>query len=443
MRTSIISSLAVLGLCLDVVPAECQTTAPSAAVFGGSQTRDGQGDGLGLSLSAYEAYDDDVLAGTTGSGTPSQPSIASRQSGLYSGLAVGLLYARSGDTSNIRSWANSAIAYYPDQSNLSAVYHQLGLAFSAPLGSRVRVSGSPFADYRPYYSLRLLPVSAVPEPEPALAISEGGPAPSPEIDYTRIQRNSYRYGGNFGLGVSVTNRLGLGINYGHVQTAADEGLVDTRVRGGGAGLTYRLTRNAALRASYSRYESSYEVLDRRPTETQNITIGINYNKPLSITRRTHLEFGTGSAIADDAGGNRRFQALGSALLRHQMGRTWSARTDYRREFGYLEGFAQPVLSDSVGGGFGGLMSPRVEFSSDARYFNGAVGLTPNAPRFDTYSAWVRVRTGLNRSLAAYAEYFFYHYEFADAAARPTGLPPRYSRNGVRVGLTLWVPLVKN
>ena len=46
-----------------------------------------------------------------------------------------------------------------------------------------------------------------------------------------------------------------------------------------------------------------------------------------------------------------------------------------------------------------------------------------------------------RTLAVYVEYLFYHYNFHDVADRPFGLPRKFSRNGVRVGLSLWLPLI--
>jgi hypothetical protein len=363
---------------------------------------------LGLSAQVYEAYDDDVLASSTGSGSNRPPaSAAAGQSGFYSAFGVGLLYSHRGDSSSFRSWANSGAAYYPDQSELSAIYHQLGLSLSAPLGSRVNLYVSSFADYRPRYSLQPIPLLEVPEPDPALAVSAGTAAPAPDIDYTIVPHESYRYGGNAGLHFSLTGRLNLGVDYGRVQTTSSDGLTDMQVQGGGAALRYKLTRNASLKAGYSRREATFEGLVRLPSVTEHINVGIDYHKALSITRTTQLRFGSGSAIAQDNRGRRRLEAIGSASLVHQFKRTWAAQSEYRRDVGYIEGFSQPVFSDSVSAGVGGLVSRRVEFSADARYLNGTSG---------------------------------FHYEF-DEGVRPPGLPPTYSRNGVRVGLSLWVPLV--
>jgi hypothetical protein len=123
-----------------------------------------------------------------------------------------------------------------------------------------------------------------------------------------------------------------------------------------------------------------------------------------------------------------------------MGRTWSAQAQYRREVRYIEGFLHPVFSDSASSSVSGLLSRRVDVAVNASYVTGTVGLSRGSPRFDTYSASARVRRALTRKLAAYIEYLFYHYEFDEAAARPAGLPRKFDRNGVRVGLSLWLPL---
>jgi hypothetical protein len=441
LRTSIIAFATAVGLCFSAGRAECQSTSPSStAVYGGAQARNAPSDGLGLSVQAYGAYDDNVLAGTSGSGTPTFPAVSSAQSGFYSGLATGLLYGHSGERASFRSWANSAVVYYPDQSDLTAIYHQLGLGLSAPLGDRVNISGTAFGDYSPRYTLRLFPVLAAVETETELAISDQIAAPAPDLDYTIVQRDSYRYGGSGSVNVSLTTRSSLGVGYGYAQSSSTDGFFDMQVRNARASFGYKISRNASLTAGYSRQEAMYERPNARTSLAESVNIGVNFNKPLSITRRTYVQFATGTAITENLQGERSLRATGSALLSHQIGRSWSVHADYRRGVGYLEGFVEPTFYDSAGAGVGGLISPRVEFSSDARYFRGSVNLRSSSP-FDTYSAWVRVRTALNRSLAAYAEYFFYRYEFADASTRPIGVASQYHRNGVRVGLSLWVPLV--
>ena len=71
----------------------------------------------------------------------------------------------------------------------------------------------------------------------------------------------------------------------------------------GAGVRYHrgLTRNASLRLGYgfggARYpNATTSALDRRGVH--NIDAGVDYGRALSISRRTHFSFTTGSALGD-------------------------------------------------------------------------------------------------------------------------------------------------
>jgi hypothetical protein len=323
--------------------------------------------------------------------------------------------------------------------DFTSIYHQAGLLFAAPIGPRVTLHGGPFAEYSPRYSLRSFPGLPDFNPTPGLSISGPMTTAGPDFDYTSVLRDTQRYGASIGTNLHITNRATIGLDYGYAHTAS-EGLTDRQVRAAGAHAGFKLTRDAWFTAGYSRQTSWYDGMEPHTTSTGNIDIGAYFEKPLSLTRRTRLKFGTGAA---STGHNRNFlglRAVGSASLVHQIGRTWSIGADYARGLGYIEGFTEPVFSDSAGAGFGGLLSRRVELSAGTRYFTGTVSTSAAGRAFDTYGAWARIRTGLTRTLAAYAEYRFYHYEFTDAAIRPLGMPANFQRNSVRVGLNLWVPL---
>jgi hypothetical protein len=47
---------------------------------------------------------------------------------------------------------------------------------------------------------------------------------------------------------------------------------------------------------------------------------------------------------------------------------------------------------------------------------------------------------VTKALATYVEYVYYFYTFSPTLPLPPGVPPGLTRNGVRVGLTLWAPL---
>jgi hypothetical protein len=78
------------------------------------------------------------------------------------------------------------------------------------------------------------------------------------------------------------------------------------------------------------------------------------------------------------------------------------------------------------------------------YSNGtsALASSADAATLDTYTADVRLRYALGRSVALFASYLYYVYEFQARTPSSATVPPALERNGVRVGLTLWLPLLR-
>ena len=109
---------------------------------------------------------------------------------------------------------------------------------------------------------------------------------------------------------------------------------------------------------------------------------------------------------------------------------------------YLADLPVPVFADGVGAAVDGLISRRVDVSASAGYSNGESALSRDSLRFDTYTGNLRVRYALSRTFAMYGEYLYYYYDFRGSAQLLAGIPPGLERNGVRAGLTLWVPALR-
>jgi hypothetical protein len=88
-----------------------------------------------------------------------------------------------------------------------------------------------------------------------------------------------------------------------------------------------------------------------------------------LTRRTKLSFGTGLVSVSDQTSTRhttRHTAIGNAQLTRELGRTWLATLTYDRDVSFVDTFQQPVISDGVSVGLGGLVStPTIDISSTA------------------------------------------------------------------------------
>ena len=440
VRTCAVLSVAMVGLWLGVARAESQPTRAGRmgpAVFGGTGTRADKPGGLDLYAQLFTSYDNAVLADQSGSGS-TRPKGSSSVDGLYPGLSVGLQYARPSRSIDFLASGSSSVNYYPDL-DLTNTYHQIALSLTRRFGRRFTLHASPFASYSPHYSMQafLAPLPVAPGDDGL--IDNAAPA-APDVDSTIIDRRSVRYGGNIELRMLAAKHSTVSVRYGHIKTdSTGISRGDFELQSIGVNFGHMLTRSATLRAGYSIQESTFEGSAAPVSQTQSVNVGVDYRKPLSKSRRTYLRINTGSVIADQVVGQQ-IQVTGLASLVHQMGRTWSAQGQYRRQVGYLEGFVRPVFTDSANVGVRGLMTRRVDVSVNANYITGTDGLRQGSARFDSYSASAMVRRALTQTLAGYIEYLFYHYNFDEAADRPVGLPRTFNRNGVRVGLSLWLPL---
>lgn len=433
MKQLFIPLAVVVSLSASTEAALCQTPPSSPAVFGGAAQEEQQG-GLDALVELFQAYDDNVLAGQ-GGGSPTQP-VAETASGMYSGVGVAAQYNRLGDGANFRSWVNSAVRYYPDFKDLFAASHQVGVNLSHPLSRRVTLQIGSVGFYSPRYSMRLFPDS---DSDRETVASDQTISAGSDIDFAVVRGTYFRYAGDTSLTFILSNLSNVSVRYGISKTEFDDLPEDLEVQTAGIRFIHRFTKNASLRLGYLRQEGNYVTTDRQLVE--NLTLGVDYSKPLSRSRRTVVHFSSGSVAAEDGNG-RRFQATGSATLAHHIGRTWIARVDYNRGMRHIEGFDRPIFSDSASMTLGGLATRRIETYLSGAYFTGTVGLRGNAPRFESYAAFARMRTAVTKTLAAYLEYRFYHYRFDAAADRPLGVPRAFDRNGARIGLSLFVPLIK-
>src|SRR5262249_18341707 len=166
----------------------------------------------------------------------------------------------------------------------------------------------------------------------------------------------------------------------------------------------------------------------------------DFLKPLSLTRRTTLTFSVGPSMIEQ-NNSRQYRVVGDAAISHEMGRTWAARATYHRGVGMVAGLNSAVFSDGFGAALEGLLTRRLDFTAMGSYSTGEFALTGAQNNFDTYQASARLRAALQQSTAVFVEYVAYRYQFDSRFALPSGLPGRLVRQGVRTGLTLWLPVI--
>jgi hypothetical protein len=135
-----------------------------------------------------------------------------------------------------------------------------------------------------------------------------------------------------------------------------------------------------------------------------------------------------------------YKVLGDFAFRYQFRKSWETRASYRRGLEYVPELSAPVYTDGFSAVIGGLFNPRMDFSATAGYSTGESAVLRSASAFDTYTASARVRHAVTRTLAAYVEYLYYYYDFGRTQL-PLGVPSTMERNGIRIGITVWVPVI--
>jgi hypothetical protein len=113
---------------------------------------------------------------------------------------------------------------------------------------------------------------------------------------------------------------------------------------------------------------------------------------------------------------------------------------YTRDTDFTLGFAAPLLNDSVSAGVGGQLALRVKWSAGGGYSRGTVGF--GSDTFAGYTGSSRLDVALTRTLAAYCQYAYYHYD-TPAGSSALNLASSFSRQVGSVGLSLSLRLVND
>ena len=320
---------------------------------------------------------------------------------------------------------------------LSAFDGNGDVAFTADLGRRKRtkISGYQGVRYQPYYQFNFLAGSAP---------SEAGSVRT--RDNALTTRQSREYDGRFQIAENLGRRTSLAFDYAYRVTTFGESGEPFQWQLANGRFIRNLTKNAALRVGYG-YGQAQEGLQwdsasiptRNAVLTQNIDIGMDYKRPLALSRRTSVNFASGSSIVTYQG-TRYYRLLADASVIRELGRTWNARAVYHRGAQFVEGFAGPLYADIFQFRVGGLITRRFDFGVSSGYSNGVVGLSATDRGYLTYSGLADLRMALTRTLSFNAQYLSYHYDFDRGTPLPFGVPRTLNRQGLRFGLSGWLPL---
>jgi opacity protein-like surface antigen len=402
-----------------------------------------------LSASLFAAYDNNDVQGLVDDQTNTPWLI---HSGAYQGANVGLDYAFSkvGQRVNFGGHLGGRLSYYrrTDRSRLlpsNGADVSLGWRLTSKLTFSARQSASYTSNYN-----RTLARGFARDLVDDIALPE-------DDGFDLFELRAVRLASLVGLSQTIGRYASLSGTYQLRQVeildsdVPDTQFDDRKSQIGTVSLQYSrpMTRHATLALGYALRGSDNQRSGGEPQLLHNVNAGVNYGRALSFSRRTSLSFSTGSAIAvldrvDDAAvQDRRTRAYltGNAALVHEIGRSWTATLGYSRALRSWDELDQLYFTQDLSLRLAGLFSRRLSFSTAAWWADSSLQ-NQRGGTHRGYAANARAQYALARLLAVYAQYNYYHYRFSDALAVADRFPRQLDRQGVRVGLTTYVPLMR-
>lgn len=391
--------------------------------------------GLDAQVDVFGGWDVDLGSSFAGAETGAPVTTGDVQ---YGGVNGSLLFSKVGERVSFDAGGNGSMrAYTGAFSDVVPAYGGFVQVGSRP-GTRRRWSVLQNLSFSPVNALNFFP---------------GAPVATPvyPVDY-RIadgQQVVSDTSATFGYRLTRAGELSFFGNYNAVEdtsSSSDSAATSLRRWSVGGRYTHSVSRYSNLYGGYTYSQSRTlgvqddTVLHVVP-RVHAIDAGISYRRPLSFSRRTSIFAQVGSTATEGGEGGTQYDAVGTAGLERQIGRTWGLRAVYDRSVRFVPAFADPVLTSGFTGSASGRLSERTALSFVGNLSNGTVGVSSGDNAIASYSASAQFRWAFARRVAFYGEYFFFQSEFGDAVPLPNAFAPYFRRNGVRVGLSFGTTLL--
>jgi hypothetical protein len=336
--------------------------------------------------------------------------------------------------------ASTGVRHYTSLQEFVPTGQNVNGSLSFSFGGRTTVNASGYASYAPTYGLG--PVL------PRLSTStDVSPA---ALDYGAVASPSVNTTTNLSITQALNTRTDVSVSYAASRTIfSDSGGPDLTSTNASARLTYRFSKYGSVHAGYGRrlglynYVSAFAV---REQHVDDIDVGVDYNRALTVrtSRRTMLNFGTGSSIYSDFFG-RHFSATGSANLMHRFGRSGEFGISYVRGVGFVEGLLTPVITDTANATTASSLSRRVRLytSLGYTYGNGFNTIQSLGGVSNSYGAWTGIGQfsfTLTRRTSLQAGYLFYQHNVDNGLEAIINLPSHQRRQTLFVNLSYGLPL---
>lgn len=353
-----------------------------------------------------------------------------RTSGASPGANGSLAFSRRGDRVRFTADGTAVVRQYTSGEDFTAGAYHAGSSLSVNVAPRLTLASHGSFQYSPFYQFTSFQNDA---------LADGGLAAN-DFRLAALAERNTNTNANVSLRSNFTRRSSIAVEGEWREWRfLDHSDDSTTTWGGGVRVSHNLTRAVGVHAGYLREQADFR-REAPSAVNETIDVGVDYGSTLAFSRRTTLAF-SASTGAVRYQRLTRYRVNGNATLARAIRRTWSSELRYRRDTEFMAGFLEPVFSDAVAIGAGGLLATRVKLQSAVGYYRGVLAFS-DATRFSTYSGSSRLELALSRRVGLYGQYAYYRYELPVNASGLSFLP-RFSRQTVTAGLTLWVPIIND
>jgi hypothetical protein len=367
--------------------------------------------------------------------------IPNKDSRFYADVSGGLAYnPRQGNGPfKVSMNASSAIRRYQTGDEFMVLGHSGGGSVQWAATRTTTVSGSGNFTYLPSYSLRWGLIG-----DPATFITDSGRLPPTAVDFSLGKRISFNTSGGTSVTQQLTRRTSISASYSDsLQRYSNEAFRSSRLREAHGRFNYAFAKGMSLRLGYGRRQSDTQApAGARRSALDDIDVGIDMARALSLTRTTTVSFSTGTFMLDQEG-RREANFMGGVTVAQQLGRTGVLSFQAFRRAEFQDGFIEPVVAN--GASIIGAYQPaqRVFFNVSANAMRGRTLDRSGATNIDVYSGFARIGYAFSARGQVFGQYLVSNHDIGRDVELIGLFPRQQVRHTARIGVTWSLPLAND
>jgi hypothetical protein len=398
---------------------------PFGGLFGRTPERIGREfTAFDLRTSFGGQYDDAIYGGDS-----LQPGGPLR-SGVIGGVNTALGFQRETDRTTVKLTSSVTHQEYV-RDRFGATSLDAGAEVSGKLTTRLTLDAGANYLRSPFFHLQ--PSLARPSPLTAIAIPN-----NPHAVRALITEGA---DGRVGFSSQYTKRSTLSMSISRRQVRfVDEPGSNFAANALRATWRRRTTRSFSLRAGYGREDIHQNQAAGAEYTHEVIDVGADFDRELSLTRRTTLSFNTQTSIIKE--GRRRYRLNGHLGLTKYFQRTWRVSVSGVRDTEFLPGFDRPLFSDAVVASVSGMVARRSDWSTMVSAGRGEFGFDETPGRFTTATATTRLNLAVSRHIGVFADYSLYFFKLPPQSTGLAGVG-QMNRQTITLGMTAWLPIINH